>query len=410
MPVSRSRIASVLGHRAGAPNAKPGDALKVTVDRLLMDAEGGLAVMSAWHQMAIPGPSAFGPRILLVDGGRIGRRDRPPLIEFGELQRATQPLDPVTAGWPSSVAVEEGHIGADDVVMALDPEAGALGGVGAVVLRATAAEMATAMKKRNLPVVVPDTARVRVDGRLPRWSGPFELALAVLDAVREEVRLTGRVLELTGEAVAGMTVDDRMALCAHLAHARLPALVPPDDATRVWLAARHDGQSHDGVKADPGAEREPDLVLDARKAVLRAARGALTETERLDPTEGEHRPVTQVIVAGRLTELRLATQALSERPLARGVHLVVVPASRRVLVHLIEEGLASQLVRCGAAILPPGAPVPTAPKREVRITTVPTGAADLLVGAAVAGSSAVLGRLIDPEGMRHEVRRGATMR
>ena len=411
MAASPSRVAAVLAQRAGVRKAKPGDSLRVAPDRLLLDGESGLSVASAWHESGVKGVAAFGPRLLLVDSGRFGRRDRKGLVEFGESHRATIAVDPVTAGWPSTVAVEEGLVGCNDVVMALDSEAGALGGLGVVVLRATPAEMGIAMRKRMTEVTVPDSRRVEVTGRLPRWCGPFDLAMTIVESLGGAAMARGRVIELFGETTASMKVDDRMALCGALARCGVASLVLPDEATRVWLAARRDADGNDdGVPQDPGAGQPAEVTVNARKTALACVRGNAADGERYDPCEAGGPKVTQVLIGGRLSELREAALALSERPIHRGLHLAILPASRRVLVQLVEEGLAAQLLRAGASIFPPGMPAPTAPRREARITTVPTGGADLLCGAAVAGASAALGCLSDPEGMRQAIRRAASLR
>lgn len=417
-----SRVARVLAARAGKPSAAPGDALDVIPDRLLMDGEGGLALADAFHRTTKRVREGLGARVIMLDSSRLGRRERPGLLEFASGMGATIALDPVLSGWPSQVAVEEGLVSADDVVCALDPEAGALGGLGTVVLATAPDVAASLLRRRSMPVTVPNTARVAINGRLPRWLGPFELALSVIDALGGRESARGRVIELSGEAISALPVDDRMTLCGVLARAGISALVPPDVATRTWLAARHPGGTGDDVvshltdSAEADAESgdvDQDARLDAEVDASKLTPAALYAPwpgDPIDPTGEETSSIQQVILGGRLSELRLAAHALAERPLHPGLHLVVIPASRRVLVQAMEEGLITAFVRSGAAIMPPGFAPPNAPKRERRVTNVPTGANDLLAGAAVVGASALAGRLVDPETVRREQRRAASIR
>lgn len=407
-------MAAVLARHSSSAASEPGASLAVTVDRILLDGEGGLVLADAFHRSGRD-QAKHGERVLLVHGGRLGRRDRPSLLAFGREHGASMNLDPVHAGWPSAVAVEEGFIGCDDVICAQDPEACALGGMGTVVLRVSPEELASLLRRRTLEVTVPGTVHVAVQGRLPRWVGPFDVAVAVLAAFEGVAPLRGRVVQLTGDAIAALSLDDRMTLCATLGRAGVSALVPPDESTRVWLAARRDDggapESVADVSTDADADdaTPPDALLDARKIEL----SALADPFPGKPVtlgEAAGNSVDMVILGGRLADLRVAAEAMSERPLAAGLQLCVIPASRRVLVQALEEGLVTAFVRAGASILPPGSSPPTAPRKERRVTTVPTGGSDLLCGPAVAGASALAGRLVDPETVRREVRRGAAIR
>jgi 3-isopropylmalate/(R)-2-methylmalate dehydratase large subunit len=255
---------------------------------------------------------------------------------------------------------------------------------------------------------------VVVGGRLPRWVGAFDLAVALADLLAAELPLPGAVIELHGPAIVRLTVPERLSLCQALALAGRVALVPPDEATAVWLAARRSPDrpaTAPSAPTTPGPDHEPDeaLSLSARKVALVALAGGFSG-ERLRPGPEAGHPVDEVILGGHLEALQVGAEALSERRLHPGLRLLVVPDTRRTLLHAIESGLAAALVRSGAILLPPGAdPPPAAPGSE-RVTTVPTGAGDLLVGPAVAGASAVAGRLIDPESMRRERRRASSQR
>jgi 3-isopropylmalate/(R)-2-methylmalate dehydratase large subunit len=401
-----SRVSRVLARRAGQDGAAPADELDVAVDRVILDPEGALMLADAFHRTAKRVREGLGERVLAVDGGRLGRKERPRLLQFLQETGAGVALDPGLGGWPSQVAVEEGYVGADDVVCAFDPEVGALGGLGTVVFRTSPDHGASLLRRRTLPVTVPETLVVELEGRLKRWVGPFDLAALVFEALGGRDGAAGRMIEFSGPALATLPVDDRMTLCATLARAGLSAVVPPDAVTRTWLAARRpDGVEGQGEEASPPS----DLTIDASQVPL-TARLAPWPGRALETDAEDGPPVQQVILAGRLADLRQASFALAERPLHPGLHLVVIPASRRVLVQALEEGLITAFVRAGAAILPPGSTPPPAPKREIRVTTVPTGANDLMVGSSVAGASALAGRLCDPETVRREKRRTAAMR
>jgi 3-isopropylmalate/(R)-2-methylmalate dehydratase large subunit len=278
------------------------------------------------------------------------------------------------------------------------------------VLRGRQEELVRLLRHETLTVQAPASLRVNVSGRLPRWVGPQELALHLARELTGPLResAAGRVLELGGRGVTDLAVDERTTLCAALAREGFSSLVPPDEATRVWLAAR---QPEDPAEAPdpPAAPVEPesaDLTLQGQRLGLVARAGGVL----VDPTKDPGLPVDEVVVAGSLTTLRRAAESMQERRIQPGLRMYVLPASRRTLLHAIDEGLIAAYLRSGAILLSPGGTPPVTDRGERRVTTVTTAPHDMLAGPAVVAASAVCGRLVDPELMRREHRRSATIR
>jgi 3-isopropylmalate/(R)-2-methylmalate dehydratase large subunit len=57
---------------------------------------------------------------------------------------------------------------------------------------------------------------------------------------------------------------------------------------------------------------------------------------------------------GRLEDLEVAAAVLKGKKCARTVRLIIVPASRQVLLQAMDAGLIETLVASGAMVLPPG--------------------------------------------------------
>jgi 3-isopropylmalate/(R)-2-methylmalate dehydratase large subunit len=56
---------------------------------------------------------------------------------------------------------------------------------------------------------------------------------------------------------------------------------------------------------------------------------------------------------GRLEDLKIAAEVLAGKHIARGLRLIVAPASRNVLLDAMREGYIDKLVRAGATVIAP---------------------------------------------------------
>jgi len=410
------RIAAVLAAHAGRPAASPGERLVVRVDRLLLDGPALAAALAAGGGRAPRGgkPDAAHPplhqpsRLVAVAGAPLPPDDARRLRHFALHYNLPVALDPGRAGWPGVVAADEGLVGWDDVVVGTRPDVGALGALGCAALRASPFELAGLLTGATLETVVPASRAVRLTGRLPRWVSGFDLAVAVLAACGGTDAIRGQVVQFCGEGAAGLTLPERLLLCATLAAAGVAAVVPPDERTATWLAARRQGASPP-LPAPADAAEGPELPLKrVRLAALPEGWGGPVRMLG-DGQDEAQRPLRleAAYLGGRIEELRAAAEVLRERNVARGLTLGVIPASQRALLHALDEGLGADFLRAGAVLLPPGSVLPPAARGEQRVVALPGGAlpGDILAGPTVAAASAVGGWLADPEGMRRSIRR-----
>ncbi len=427
-----SRVAAVLsrhGKRArgkAAPGGggaqrgifEVGAELTVFPDRILLDEEDADAVIEA-HGRLDREQVKHPERLVVVPGGATNPKRRERVARFAARHELAPSFEPCQAGRAAVVAVDGGLVRSDAIVIGLCPEIGALGGLGAIVLRTQVLAVSDVLLGRPVETVVPSTRVVELTGRKRQWITSFDMAVAAVEQAGGVAALQGGMVELRGAAVAAMDVPDRLALCGALAAAGVAAVVPPDERTQVWLRTRGAERAAEidqggGEEGDSGAQdaavAAADWAVDVSAIRSSAVPGSVWQPEKVLRAGAAARlPIAEAVLGGRIEELRAAAELLRERRVAPGVRFCVIPGSPRVLLHAIEEGVAAGLVRAGAVLLPAGAPVPPPLSSRPRLVNLQVGAApdDVLASGVVVAASAASGRLADPEAVWVSPRRGS---
>jgi 3-isopropylmalate/(R)-2-methylmalate dehydratase large subunit len=167
---------------------------------------------------------------------------------------------------------------------------------------------------------------------------------------------TGHVLEFGGEAVASLTIDERLAVANLAVEAGSETgLFPADEVTAAYL---------DGRTSSPwSAERsDPDAELARRVCVDTGSFGPLIALPHspgnvvaLEEVKG--RRIDQVYVGncanGTITDLQQAAEILRGRRVHPGCRMIVVPATQRIYRQALAEGLLDLFVETGAVVSTP---------------------------------------------------------
>jgi 3-isopropylmalate/(R)-2-methylmalate dehydratase large subunit len=150
-----------------------------------------------------------------------------------------------------------------------------------------------------------------------------------------------------------MDIDDRMTLANHAAElGAKAAILEPDEKTCAWLKA-HGAREPRPVKADRDAVYAQRMEIDAAALVPQVARN-----HRIDDIIGVPEVAGQKIdialigtcTNGRLDDMRQAAAILKGKRIAKGVRMIVTPASRQIYLAALREGLIEILTAAGASV------------------------------------------------------------
>jgi 3-isopropylmalate/(R)-2-methylmalate dehydratase large subunit len=220
----------------------------------------------------------------------------------------------------------------------------------------------------------PKTMEVRIDGKLGKGVTAKDVILALISKIGTGGGV-GYAIEYTGEAIRGMTMEERMTICNMTIEAGArTGMVAPDETTFDYLSARQftpRGEEWEKkliewkeLATDPGAEYDAQVVINATELEpmvtygtnpgmgvsinqnLPTAKDYTDESQKagfekamaymgLKPGEKLAGHKVDVVFIGsctngRISDLRAAASILRGRKVADGVRVLVVPGSQDV--------------------------------------------------------------------------------
>ena len=349
----------ILGNHADGKPAKAGEIVVADVDfSMIHDARAGNALKMI-EKLGAGKPGFTLPHVkrtaLVLD-----HYSPPPNMEAANTHVAMRefadkhgsPLYDVGDGICHQVLPEGGHFTCGDLVVGTDTHSTTYGAFNAFGTGVEGTDVSAVMLTGKLWFRVPETIRIELTGTLQPGVWAKDVTLTMLGKLGAE-GANYRALEYCGEGVAAMGIDDRMTLANHAAElGAKAALLEADDKTIAWLKA-HGAATPRPVKADADAKYVQRMVIDAANLSPQIARRHLIDDVVSVPEVAGQKIQVALIgtcTNGRLDDIRQAAAILKGRKLAKGVRMIVTPASRAIYIAALREGLFEILTAAGASV------------------------------------------------------------
>ncbi len=245
------------------------------------------------------------------------------------------------------------------IVMGADSHTCTGGALAAFASGMGSTDIAVATAVSETWLKVPSTILVNVNGKLPPGVCSKDLILYLIGRISAE-GATYEALEFAGSAVKGMSMSERFTISNMAVEAGAKAgLIASDGTTRKFLKEHGREKKFRKVSADRGADYAKVIDIDA---------GSLEPMVSLPHFVDKALPVSRVVkrkikidqvfigtcTNGRIEDLRVAAGILKGRRRYPGTRLLIGPASRRVYLEALQEGLIDIFMKAGAIILTPG--------------------------------------------------------
>jgi 3-isopropylmalate/(R)-2-methylmalate dehydratase large subunit len=296
------------------------------------------------------------------------RKHAIPLLDLGDERR----------GIVHVVGPELGRTRPGMTVVCGDSHTSTHGAFGAFAFGIGTTEVGHVLATQALLQRQPKTMRVHFEGMPSDGVGGKDLALAMIAQLGSKGG-TGYVLEFTGEAVRGLSMEGRMTLCNMSIEAGARAgMIAPDEVTWTYLdeAAGEPLSRDQSLCTDEGALYDSEVTIDAKAVMPMVTFGTSPDmagaVDGIVPASAQGidymgipagMPLTSVRVDtvfigsctnGRIEDMRAAATILRGRRVADGIRMLIVPGSEQVKRIAEAEGLDFVFREAGAEWREPG--------------------------------------------------------
>lgn len=208
-------------------------------------------------------------------------------------------------------------------------------------------------------VLVPETVKFNLTGKLPDGVYPRDLMLTIIGEIGAS-GVSYQVMEFCGDGAKTLSVNDRMVLCNLAVEAGAKtAIFEADEIALSWLEER-DRKPKAVFKSDEDAQYVKEYTFDLSK---------------IQPVVAKPDFVDDVVLAGevcgvrideaflgscnngRIDDLRVGAEILKDRKVSEHVRFLVVPASQEVYLQALDEGLVTIFMKSGAIVMNPNCSV-----------------------------------------------------
>jgi 3-isopropylmalate/(R)-2-methylmalate dehydratase large subunit len=350
-------IEKILANASGKQQVSPGEIVEANIDAAMIhDLTGPLAIKSfrkigakkVWDNnkvVIILDHLVPASSIISANLHRIVRN-------FAEEQNIKNFYDVGRGGVCHQVMPEKGHVRPGEVIVGADSHTCTYGAFGAFATGIGSTEMAAVFATGKLWFRVPEVIKVNVTGELPNMVTPKDVTLNIVGEIGADGAIY-KGLEFGGSTIEEMSIEGRMVLSNMAVEMGAKAgIIEPDQKTLDYVRARTDKQVKP-VKSDPDATYE--RVVDVDASNLEPQVAVPHSVDNVKPvSEVEDVEIDQGFIGsctnGRLEDLRSAAQILKGKKIAKGIRLIVIPASQEIYLNAINEGLIKTFMDAGATI------------------------------------------------------------
>ncbi len=275
--------------------------------------------------------------------------------EFAAKHDITNYFEVGEMGIEHALLPEKGLTVAGDVIIGADSHTCTYGALGAFSTGVGSTDMAAGMATGLAWFKVPSAIKFILTGKPAKWISGKDIILHIIGMIGVDGALY-KSMEFVGDGIQYLSMDDRFTIANMAIEAGGKNGIFPVDSLAEEYMKEHSGREYKIYEADGDAVYDAEYVIELDKLRPTVAFPHLPEnTHTVD--EIEDIAIDQVVIGsctnGRLDDLRTAARILKGRKVKKGVRVIVIPATQRIYLQAMEEGLLRIFIEAGAVVSTP---------------------------------------------------------
>lgn len=345
----------IIAAAAGVESVKPGDIHTVNLDRLMSnDGTTHLTIDMYHNQLKHPRIADTSKLVFIVDHNVPA--DNPKTAASQKKMRnfaREQGIDFWEGKGVCHQIMMEHYVRPGELIFGADSHTCTYGALGAFGTGVGCTDYLYGMVTGTSWVLVPETIRFNLIGKLPEGVYPRDLILTIIG----ETGANGcnyQVMEFAGEGVKTLSVNDRMVLCNLAVEAGAKTGIVEADEIALNYLKEHGREPKAVYKSDEDAVYVKEYTFDLSEIRPTAARpDFVDDVVPAKELEGIH--IDEAFLGscnnGRIDDLRVGASIIKGKKVSDHVRFLVVPASNAVYKQALEEGLIEIFMEAGAIVM-----------------------------------------------------------
>ena len=275
--------------------------------------------------------------------------------EFACRHDITNYFDVGEMGIEHALLPEKGLVVAGDAVIGADSHTCTYGALGAFSTGVGSTDMAAGMATGKAWFKVPSAIKFNITGKPAKWISGKDVILHIIGMIGVDGALY-KSMEFVGDGIRYLTMDDRFTIANMAIEAGgKNGIFPVDDLTRAYMK-EHSKRPFVEYEADADAEYDEEYTIDLSTLKPTVAFPHLPENTKTIDEVGNVK-IDQVVIGsctnGRMDDLRIAAKILEGKKVAKGLRVIVIPATQQIYLDAMEEGLIRTFIEAGAVVSTP---------------------------------------------------------
>lgn len=276
--------------------------------------------------------------------------------EFALKNKITNYFEVGKMGIEHALLPEQGLTVAGDVIIGADSHTCTYGALGAFSTGVGSTDMAAGMATGKAWFKVPSAIKFNIVGKPSKWVSGKDVILHIIGMIGVDGALY-KSMEFVGEGIKNLSMDDRFTIANMAIEAGAKnGIFPVDDLTKEYLK-EHSKREYKVFEADADAEYDEEYTINLSKLKPTVAFPHLPENTHTVDEIKEQIKIDQVVIGsctnGRIDDLRCAAEILKGNTVSEGMRLIVIPATQKIYLQAMEEGLLKTFIEAGGIVSTP---------------------------------------------------------